>query len=84
MCWFDGTLCLFNSLPLKNVLETILALGNYLNGGTERGQADGFGLDILNKLKDFVDRVSFSFFTQTICLTVGLIVRLFMTAIYRS
>ena len=48
------------SLPLKNVLETILALGNYLNGGSERGQADGFGLDILNKLKDFVDRVSLS------------------------
>nr|KAG5688504.1 hypothetical protein BaRGS_011649 [Batillaria attramentaria] len=47
---------LINNLSLKNVLETILALGNYLNGGTERGQADGFSLDILNKLKDFVDR----------------------------
>lgn len=46
-----------NSLPLKSVLETVLAVGNYLNGASERGQADGFRLDILNKLKDFVDRV---------------------------
>ncbi|KAK7114483.1 hypothetical protein V1264_000538 [Littorina saxatilis] len=47
---------LVNNVPLKNVLQTVLAVGNYLNGGTERGQADGFGLDVLNKLKDFADR----------------------------
>lgn len=35
------------------IFSIILTLGNYMNGGNrERGQADGFGLDILPKLKD--------------------------------
>ena len=34
-------------------MAIILALGNFMNGGNlQRGQADGFGLDILSKLKD--------------------------------
>lgn len=38
---------------LKTVFSIILTLGNYMNGGNRmRGQADGFGLEILNKLKD--------------------------------
>ncbi|KAL7871675.1 hypothetical protein SRHO_G00066580 [Serrasalmus rhombeus] len=38
---------------VKEVLGLVLALGNYMNGGSRtRGQADGFGLDILPKLKD--------------------------------
>ncbi|KAL1139643.1 hypothetical protein AAG570_006621 [Ranatra chinensis] len=38
---------------LKAVLAIILALGNFMNGGNrQRGQADGFGLEILSKLKD--------------------------------
>jgi hypothetical protein len=37
---------------LKKLLAIILAVGNYLNGGSNRGQADGFQLDILKKLKD--------------------------------
>ncbi|CAG0906972.1 unnamed protein product, partial [Darwinula stevensoni] len=38
---------------VKRVLGLILALGNYMNGGNHmRGQADGFGLGILPKLKD--------------------------------
>lgn len=38
---------------MKNVLAVILTLGNYMNGGNmQRGQADGFGLEILAKLKD--------------------------------
>ncbi|XP_063240371.1 protein cappuccino isoform X2 [Bacillus rossius redtenbacheri] len=38
---------------LKVVLAIILALGNYMNGGNRtRGQADGFGLEILARLKD--------------------------------
>ncbi|XP_046342354.2 uncharacterized protein LOC124123129 isoform X2 [Haliotis rufescens] len=46
-----------SSVALKNLLETLLAIGNYLNGGSaERGQADGFTLDILTKLKDSTDR----------------------------
>jgi len=42
-----------NSETLKKVMAIILALGNFMNGGNlQRGQADGFGLDILPKLKD--------------------------------
>lgn len=34
-------------------LTFLSLLGNYMNGGNrDRGQADGFGLEILNKLKD--------------------------------
>lgn len=41
------------SESLKKVLAIILALGNYMNGGNrQRGQADGFGLEILPKLRD--------------------------------
>lgn len=37
----------------------VLAFGNYMNGGNRtRGQADGFGLEILPKLKDVKSRVS--------------------------
>ncbi|XP_065207335.1 formin-2-like [Planococcus citri] len=44
---------MISSEPLKKVMAIILALGNYMNGGNlQRGQADGFGLDILSKLKD--------------------------------
>ncbi|XP_072896230.1 formin isoform X2 [Hemitrygon akajei] len=38
---------------VKIVLGLILAFGNHMNGGNRtRGQADGFGLEILPKLKD--------------------------------
>lgn len=38
---------------LKMLFSIILTLGNYMNGGNRvRGQADGFGLEILGKLKD--------------------------------
>lgn len=37
---------------LKKWLEILLTFGNYLNGGTNRGSAFGFKLDILNKLVD--------------------------------
>ncbi|KAM7249491.1 hypothetical protein ACFE04_019819 [Oxalis oulophora] len=44
---------LTSSKELKKVIAIILALGNFMNGGNlQRGQADGFGLDILPKLKD--------------------------------
>lgn len=34
-------------------MAIILTLGNYMNGGNmARGQADGFGLEIMSKLKD--------------------------------
>uniref|UniRef100_A0A1A8RPW8 Formin 1 n=1 Tax=Nothobranchius rachovii TaxID=451742 RepID=A0A1A8RPW8_9TELE len=38
---------------LQDVIGLVLAFGNYMNGGNRtRGQADGFGLEILPKLKD--------------------------------
>ncbi|XP_050673792.1 uncharacterized protein LOC126971545 isoform X2 [Leptidea sinapis] len=44
---------LMTSESLKQVFAIILTLGNYMNGGNgQRGQADGFGLEILGKLKD--------------------------------
>lgn len=44
---------LMSNLDLKNVFAIILSLGNYMNGGNrDRGQADGFGLEILSKLKE--------------------------------
>ena len=36
---------------LKTLFATTLAIGNYMNGGGIRGQAHGFGLDLLLKLK---------------------------------
>lgn len=39
-------------------MALILTLGNYMNGGNRmRGQADGFGLEILGKLKDVKSKV---------------------------
>lgn len=44
---------------VRELIGLILALGNYMNGGSRtRGQADGFGLEILPKLKDVKSRVS--------------------------
>lgn len=43
---------------MKSVLGLVLALGNHMNGGSRvRGQADGFDLEILPKLKDVKSRV---------------------------
>ncbi|XP_076833993.1 formin isoform X2 [Brachyhypopomus gauderio] len=42
---------------VKEVMGLVLAFGNYMNGGNRtRGQADGFGLEILPKLKDVKSR----------------------------
>lgn len=44
---------LMDNVGLKEVFSIILTLGNFMNGGNrQRGQADGFGLEILGKLKD--------------------------------
>ena len=50
---------LMTSTRLKRMFGLILALGNYMNGGNRtRGQADGFGLEILPKLKDVKSKES--------------------------
>lgn len=42
---------------LRVIMGLVLAFGNYMNGGNRtRGQADGFGLEILPKLKDVKSR----------------------------
>jgi hypothetical protein len=46
---------LMKSPNLKRVLGTVLAFGNYMNGGTAKGQADGFNIDFLTKLTDTKD-----------------------------
>lgn len=37
------------------MLSVILAVGNILNGGTNKGQADGFDLNVLGKVHSFRD-----------------------------
>ncbi|EQC42260.1 hypothetical protein SDRG_01094, partial [Saprolegnia diclina VS20] len=39
-----------DSTRLTKILETVLAIGNYMNGGTARGGAYGFKLEALGKL----------------------------------
>ncbi|XP_064640384.1 FH2 domain-containing protein 1-like isoform X2 [Lineus longissimus] len=48
----DACQMLTKTSALKTILELVLTLGNYMNGGTQRGQADGFRLEFLNKIKD--------------------------------
>jgi hypothetical protein len=40
---------------LKKIFSIILAIGNILNAGTQKGQADGFNLDVLSKLNSIKD-----------------------------
>lgn len=40
------------SCEVETLLSLVLAYGNYMNGNTQRGQADGFQLDVLLKLRD--------------------------------
>ncbi|XP_036302829.1 formin-1 isoform X3 [Pipistrellus kuhlii] len=48
---------LLNMKSVKDILALILAFGNYMNGGNRtRGQADGYSLEILPKLKDVKSR----------------------------
>lgn len=59
-CLFDLVLQVIqDSETVKKILGLILAFGNFMNGGNRtRGQADGFSLDILPKLKDVKSSVS--------------------------
>ncbi|MCQ2816044.1 MAG: hypothetical protein MJ252_02150 [archaeon] len=48
---------------LKKIFAYILTIGNVLNGGTAKGQADGFSLDILPKLAGIKDNKGKSLLT---------------------
>jgi len=48
----EASVAIRNSKKLTKILEYILALGNYLNKGTNRGQASGFKLDGLIKFTE--------------------------------
>ena len=52
-----------NNKHFKLILSIILGLGNILNGGSARGQADGFSLDLLNKLPGIKDNLGNSALT---------------------
>jgi hypothetical protein len=58
-----------NSKKLKAIMEYVLAVGNYMNGSTSRGECFGFKLDSLNKMLDVkssVDpKVTLMHFIQT-------------------
>lgn len=44
---------LMDDCNLRELFAIILTLGNFMNGGNRyRGQADGFGFDVLGKLRD--------------------------------
>lgn len=54
---FRTSTSLLEMESVKDVMGLVLAFGNYMNGGNRtRGQADGFGLEILPKLKDVKSR----------------------------
>ncbi|XP_012564637.2 formin-J isoform X1 [Hydra vulgaris] len=48
----NACLCLLENNNFTRLLEYILVLGNYMNGGTPRGAAYGFKLSVLTKLID--------------------------------
>ncbi|XP_012564642.1 formin-F-like [Hydra vulgaris] len=48
----NACLCLLENNQFTQLLEYILVLGNYMNGGTPRGAAYGFKLSVLTKLVD--------------------------------
>jgi len=51
----DIAQCFQHSEVLPDFLAIVLATGNYLNGGTQRGQADGFDLSEMDKLQGVQD-----------------------------
>eukprot|EP00929_Paragymnodinium_shiwhaense_P059569 TRINITY_DN29831_c0_g1_i4.p1 TRINITY_DN29831_c0_g1~~TRINITY_DN29831_c0_g1_i4.p1 ORF type:complete len:3994 (+),score=1118.53 TRINITY_DN29831_c0_g1_i4:210-12191(+) len=47
----DGFECVLTSPAIRHLLGMVLYAGNYLNGGTPRGRADGFALDTLGQMR---------------------------------
>jgi len=46
---------IFKNKLLENIFSYVLTIGNILNSGSPKGQADGFSLDILPKLNSIKD-----------------------------
>jgi len=57
------------SANFKTILSFILAIGNYMNGGTNKGQADAFNLKCLPKLDMTKDRTNKFTLINYICNT---------------
>jgi Formin Homology 2 Domain len=60
-CIIDSCQLTRSSSGLRKALGTVLAVGNYMNGGSARGQADGFALealDLLSSTKDVTNSIS--------------------------
>lgn len=51
MASLRGCETMLTSVAIRHVLRLVLLAGNYLNGGTPRGRADGFSVDVLLQLK---------------------------------
>jgi len=49
----DTTKTIRESKSFKKTLATILALGNYINGGSSNGQQHGFTIQTLEQIGDF-------------------------------
>lgn len=47
----SGCETVLTSQSIRHLLALVLHVGNYLNGGTPRGRADGFDLDTLAKMR---------------------------------
>ena len=51
----NGIKCVKESFAYKRFLGIVVTVGNYMNGGNAtRGQADGFQIEFLLKLKDYI------------------------------
>jgi len=46
-----GCECVLTSRGIRHLLGLVLMVGNYLNGGTARGRADGFAVDTLIQVR---------------------------------
>ena len=50
-----GVRAIRSGQEMKRLLKYVLEVGNYMNGGTVRGQADGFDLTVLSRLSSLRD-----------------------------
>ena len=51
----NGLRCMRENKVFKEILGVILGIGNLMNAGNQRGQADGFSVEILTRLSNIAD-----------------------------